>query len=260
MKKQKAQPAEAAALRRSAEERLARQKPESGEQRSEMVMARLVHELEVHQVELEMQNEELQRSRVEVDAALERYTELYDFAPVGYFSIDQQGLIQEVNLTGASMLGTARSRILQRRMRGFVSPTSRPVVDSFLENVFSSPGKQACEALLLTGTGTAFWADLQASSVALPKGGELLLREERNVRLGKPLAQALQRGCGHYGVPQPIDAAHEDAVGSGRGGEKSPKPRLRAVNPCSAEEHPTPNIQHRTSRGRDWGSHWMSGV
>jgi PAS domain S-box-containing protein len=205
MKKQKAQPAEAAALRRSAEERLARQKPESREQRSEMVMARLVHELEVHQVELEMQNEELQRSRVEVDAALERYTELYDFAPVGYFSIDQQGLIQEVNLTGASMLGTARSRILQRRMRGFVSPTSRPVVDLFLESVFSSRGKQACEALLLTGTGAAFWADLQASSAALPKGG-------RNwCRLAVSNIAALKRGEEAQRRVEALAAANQEA-------------------------------------------------
>jgi PAS domain S-box-containing protein len=171
MKKQKAHPADAAALRRSAEERLASQKGECGEQRTEVEMARLVHELEVHQIELEMQNEELQRSRVEVDAALEKYTELYDFAPVGYFSVDQQGLIQEVNLAGAVMLGMARSLILKRRLPGFVSPTSRPVVDAFLKAMFTSPGKQACEALLLTGTGAAFWADLQASSLALPNGG-----------------------------------------------------------------------------------------
>jgi PAS domain S-box-containing protein len=171
MKRNQGQLAGASALRRSAEERLARQKPGVREQRSDVEMARLVHELEVHQIELQMQNEELQRSRVEVDAALERYTELYDFAPVGYFSIDKEGLIQEVNLAGAGMLGMARSLILKRRLRGFVSPTSRPVVDAFLETMLTSPGKHACEALLLTGTGAAFWADLQASSLALPKGG-----------------------------------------------------------------------------------------
>ena len=188
MKKNQNQTAAAAALRRSAEELLARQKPGGGEQRTEVEMARLVHELEVHQIELEMQNEELQRSRVEIDAALERYTELYDFAPVGYFSIDQQGLIQEVNLAGAAMLGTARSRILQRRLRGFVSPTSRPVVDAFLETMFANPGKQACEALLLTATGAAFWADLQASSEALPRG-------ERNwCQLAVSDIAALKRG------------------------------------------------------------------
>ena len=205
MKKNQNQTAAAAALRRSAEELLARQKPGGGEQRTEVEMARLVHELEVHQIELEMQNEELQRSRVEIDAALERYTELYDFAPVGYFSIDQQGLIQEVNLAGAAMLGTARSRILQRRLRGFVSPTSRPVVDAFLETMFANPGKQACEALLLTGTGAAFWADLQASSVALPKG-------ERNwCRLAVSNIAALKRGEEAQRQVEALAAANQEA-------------------------------------------------
>ena len=86
------------------------------------------------------------------------------------------------------MLGMARSQIIQRRLRGFVAPTSRPVVDAFLETMFASPGKRACEALLLTATGAAFWADLQASSEALPKG-------ERNwCRLAVSDIAALKRG------------------------------------------------------------------
>ena len=64
-----------------------------------------MHELQVHQVELEMQNEELRRSRAEVEAGLERYTELYDFAPVGYLTLGLDGAIHQVNLTGASLLG-----------------------------------------------------------------------------------------------------------------------------------------------------------
>ncbi len=205
MKKNQDQPADAAALRRSAEERLARLKPEGGEQRSEVETARLVHELEVHQIELEMQNAELQRTRVEIEAALERYTELYDFAPVGYFSIDQQGLIQEVNLTGAAMLGMARSQILLRRLRGFVSPASRPVVDAFLKTVFASSGKQACEALLMTGTGAAFWADLQASSLALPKGG-------RNwCRVAVSNIAALKRGEEAQRRVEALAAANQEA-------------------------------------------------
>ncbi len=205
MKKNQDQTEDAATLRRSAEERLARQKPEGGEQRTEVEMARLVHELEVHQIELEMQNAELQRTRVEAEAALERYTELYDFAPVGYFSIDQQGLIQELNLAGAAMLGMARSRILQRRLRGFVSPASRPVVDAFLETLFASPGKRACEALLMTGTGAAFWADLQASSLALPKGG-------RNwCRVAVSNIAALKRGEEAQRRVEALAAANQEA-------------------------------------------------
>jgi PAS domain S-box-containing protein len=181
-------PRQAAALRRQAEERLARLRPGSGRVRTDLETVRLLHELEVHQVELEMQNEELQRSRVDLEAVLEKYTELYDFAPVGYFSIDREGVIQEVNLTGASMLGMARSKVLKLRLRGFAAPMSRPVVDAFLKTVFENPGKQACEALLLTGAGAAFWADLQASSEALPKG------EQNWCRLAVSNIAALKRG------------------------------------------------------------------
>ena len=205
MKKHPTVPEDAAGLRRSAEERLARQKSEGEEPRVVAETARLVHELEVHQIELEMQNEELRRTRVEIEAALERYTELYDFAPVGYFSVDRQGLIQEVNLAGAAMLGMARSRILQRRLRGFVSPTSRPVVDAFLETVFANPEKHACEALLLTGAGAPFWADLQASSEVLPKG-------DRNwCRLAVSNIAALKRGEEAQRRVEALAAANQEA-------------------------------------------------
>jgi PAS domain S-box-containing protein len=160
----------AAGLRRRAETRWHEQQAGSVPRRTDADTQRLLHELEVHQIQLEMQNAELQRARVEVEAALEKYTELFDFAPVGYFSIDQQGLIQEVNLTGAAMLGVARSRLLQRRLQSFVALTSRPVVDTFLKEMFARPGKQACEALLLPATGATFWVDLQAVSRAWPKG------------------------------------------------------------------------------------------
>jgi len=71
---------------------------------------RLLHELQVHQIELEMQNEELQRAREELDESHARYADLYDFAPVGYFTFDRQGLVQEVNLTGAEMLGMTKGQ------------------------------------------------------------------------------------------------------------------------------------------------------
>ncbi len=163
-------PDEAVRLRRRAEARRRKSPAILALPRTEADTQRLLHELEVHQIELEMQNAELQRARVEMETALVRYTELYDFAPVGYFSVDQQGVIQEVNLTGASMLGMARSGILHRRLQGFVAPSSRPVVDTFLATVFAQSGKQSCEALLKTATGADFWADLQASSAAWPQG------------------------------------------------------------------------------------------
>ncbi len=131
---------------------------------------RLLHELQVHQIELEMQNAELQGARDQMEALLEKYTDLYDFAPVGYFSMDEQGLILEVNLTGAALLGVERSRLINRRLQRFVAPTSRPIFLAFLEKVFAGPGKQVCEASLLNEDGTPFWADFQAASAASLSG------------------------------------------------------------------------------------------
>jgi len=157
--------ADAAELRRRAEVRLRkRQRNTTALPRTEADTQRLLHELQVHQIELEMQNAELQDARDEVEAGLEKYTDLYDFAPVGYFSMDEQGLILEVNLTGAALLGVERSRLINRRLQRFVASMSRPVFLAFLEKVFAEPGKQVCEASLLNEDGTPFWADLQAAS------------------------------------------------------------------------------------------------
>ncbi len=72
-------------------------------------MQRLVQELQIHQIELEMQNEELKQARDEAEAERERYLDLYDFAPVGYFTLDRDGVIRQMNLTGARLLGLERS-------------------------------------------------------------------------------------------------------------------------------------------------------
>jgi PAS domain S-box-containing protein len=131
---------------------------------------RILHELQVHQIELELQNEELKQSKVEVDAVLEKYTDLYDFAPVGYFSLDEQGLILEVNLTGAALLGMERARLINRRFQLFVAPQSRPAFNTSLKTIFSKYEKQVCEASLLPAGRTAFWADLEAKAAAVPSG------------------------------------------------------------------------------------------
>jgi len=193
----------ASALRRKAEQQLRKPRSSAGKLSGDADTLRLVHELQVHQIELEMQNAELQQTQLEMETALENYTELYDFAPVGYFSIDQNGLIQEVNLMGASMLGTVSAQLLQRRWQAFVAPASRPVIDAFLKAVFAKPEKHACEALLLTATDTTFWADLQAAAAPRPDSSEswcrlavsditALKRGEEAERTVQSLATAIQ--------------------------------------------------------------------
>jgi two-component system cell cycle sensor histidine kinase/response regulator CckA len=140
---------DATELRRRAEERLREQHPERGQARTEADTQRLVHELEVHQIELEMQNEELRKARDEMEAGLERYSDLYDFAPVGYLTLDREGTIKEANLTAASLLGIERSRLVKRRFGFCVSAADLPAFNAFLARVFESKDREFCEVTLL---------------------------------------------------------------------------------------------------------------
>jgi len=98
---------------------------------------RLLHELEVHQIELELQNAELRQTRDELEAALENYTDLYDFAPAGYFTLSPDGTIRQVNLTGAHLVGLERSRLLGRTFGQLVSAAQGSLFSSFLKQVFA---------------------------------------------------------------------------------------------------------------------------
>ena len=111
-----------------------------------------------------MQNSELQETRNRMESLLEKYTDLYDFAPVGYFSLDEQGRIQEVNLTGAMMLGVERSRLIHRNFPRFVVPASQPVFLAFLKHLFAGNEKQVCKVTLQKENGTPFWANFHGTT------------------------------------------------------------------------------------------------
>lgn len=97
-------------LRQSAERQLAETEPEE----SCKPQNRLVHELQVHQIELEMQNEALREAHTHIEESLERYSELFDFAPVAYFTLDMDGGIHQTNFNGERLLGIERSKIVGR--------------------------------------------------------------------------------------------------------------------------------------------------
>ena len=159
-----------AEMRRLAEAWVKGQHPRPAPPRTEAQTNRLLHELQVHQIELEMQNTELNEIRGRMEALLKTYTDLYDFAPVGYFSLDEQGMIISVNLTGAALLGLERSRLLNKRLQTFVDPPSRPLFAAFLKKVFASPTKHICELPLINERSVVFWADLQAAAADPVKG------------------------------------------------------------------------------------------
>ena len=110
---------------------------------------RLLHELQVHQVELEMQNDELRNAYAEADASRERYADIYDFAPVSYFTIDPHGIILDMNLAGAILLGIQRSQRSRVLFKTAVVPESRTKFDLFVKKVLQSKSGSVCEVDLL---------------------------------------------------------------------------------------------------------------
>ena len=125
-------------LRSRAEARLReQQKSKAGAAQTGADTRRLLHELQVHQIELEMQNAELRQARDELEVALENYTDLYDFAPSGYFTLAPTGAILQANLTGATLVGIERSRLVGQSFGRLVSAEFRPAFSTFLEQVFA---------------------------------------------------------------------------------------------------------------------------
>jgi formate hydrogenlyase transcriptional activator len=126
---------------------------------------KLVHELEVHQIELEMQNVELRQARDEVESALRRFTDLYDFAPVGYFTLDSGGVIHSVNLRGASQVGLECSQLIKRQFGLLVSAAARPLFSDFLQKVFDRQGKEICEVPLTTKGDLPVFVHIEADAL-----------------------------------------------------------------------------------------------
>ncbi|HEX7505253.1 MAG TPA: GAF domain-containing protein, partial [Polyangia bacterium] len=164
MATRKGAPVDRATLRAQAEERLSEKASKSGSagRDSAEETQRLVHELQVHQIELEMQNEELLAARAELELGLERYSDLYDFAPVGYVTFNGDGTIQKVNLAGARLLGQERARLVGAHFNSFVSPESRPAFASFLQKVFATQSKEVLEVALCPVESTPLWVHIEA--------------------------------------------------------------------------------------------------
>jgi PAS domain S-box-containing protein len=127
---------------------------------------RLIHELEIHRIELEMQNAELRQSREEAEKSLERYADLYEFAPVGYFTLDRNGVINSVNLKGASVVGAVRSQLLGQIFARLVTDENRHVFADFLDNVLTNQGNQTCELVLQNNGNSPIFVLLNATSTS----------------------------------------------------------------------------------------------
>lgn len=124
------------------------------ESNSETETLKLIHELEVHQIELEMQNEELLHAKNSVQLAAKKYLELFDFAPCGYFTVTKDGCIIELNLAAAAILEKERLKLLSSHFGLLLLPESLKTYNQFVENIFNSAQKESCEIVIKTTKGT----------------------------------------------------------------------------------------------------------
>lgn len=152
-------------LRQKAENSLKKKSFEAGPQLSKGDALKLIHELQVYQEELRMQNEELALAKKQaVENAASKYAQLYDFAPSGYFTLNRNSEILMLNLTGALMLGKERSFLLSTFFNSYVSPSSKPTFNLFLSKAFQSKQKETCEIILSVKNNEPIFVLLSATA------------------------------------------------------------------------------------------------
>lgn len=139
-------------MRKKAEELIKSKQLEESIAQKEVDAQRLLHELQVYQIELEMQNEELRNANKTAELALKRYTMVFELSLVGYFSLDAEGIICDLNFAGSDMLGERRFSLIDSKFKLFVSDESKFVFDDFIKNVYTSYSKESCEISLSTAT------------------------------------------------------------------------------------------------------------
>ncbi len=120
---------------------------------SDTEILKLIYDLELHQIELELQNSELQSAKDQIEASAARYAELYNFSPSGYLSLSREGDIIETNLFGSQLLGKDSAHLINSRFGFFVTDESRPTFNNFMETLFNGKIKGACDITLCSGEG-----------------------------------------------------------------------------------------------------------
>jgi PAS domain S-box-containing protein len=161
----------------------------------------LAHELEVHQIELAMQNEQLRRAQVALEESRDRYLNLYELAPIGYLTLSASGMITEINLTGTQLLGENRTKLLIRRFDFCVHPDDRERWHRYFTQALQQTEKRSCELVLLRSDHSQFHARLDTQSrisddgatllhIALSDISELKIAEEARIA---ELAEELRR-------------------------------------------------------------------
>jgi PAS domain S-box-containing protein len=147
--------------------------PENPETLPSEETLKILHELQVHQIELEIQNEELLRTQLELEAARTRYFDLYDQAPVGYCTVSEKGLILENNLTAAKLLVMTREALLKQPITRFIHKKDQDVYYFHRKQLADASLPHACDLRMVKSDGTPFWAHLTSSAVRVANGSFL---------------------------------------------------------------------------------------
>ena len=140
-------------LKQKVEELLKDKKSIANGQHSEGEILEIIHELEVNQFEVENHQEKLLRSKVQAEIAVQKYTQLYDFAPVGYFTLTNSGKIIELNLACSQLLGKERSNLVNSRFDFFITNDTKSIFNNFLVNIFNKDVKECCEVKIFLEDG-----------------------------------------------------------------------------------------------------------
>lgn len=158
----------------------------------------ILHELRVHQIELEMQNEELRRTQQELAISRKRYMEFFDFAPVGYCILDEAGFIAETNFTALTLFGLERNALIKKTFTSFIFREDQDIYYFFKKNLEKNINLHACELRMVKSDGSSFWARLEGVATKDSEGmptirvviSDVSKREEQLLLTNRELQEA----------------------------------------------------------------------
>ena len=176
---------------------------------------RLVHELQVHQIELEMQNEELRRTQVELEAARDRYVDLYDFSLAGHLTLDTHGKIVEANLRAGTLLGINRKELIGRPLARFIARDDQDTFHRHCQDVLKTGTRQICEVQVRNETGASRWVYFESLAVHDESGASPIGGRRYWTSPHKRAEEALRRSEGRFRTmfaQAPIGIARIDSL------------------------------------------------
>ncbi len=168
------------------------------------VVDEILHELKVHQVELEMQNEELRQAHASLEQVNAHYRDLYDFAPIGYVTLNMEGLIQELNLTAAKLLGMDRKKVINQSLAKFVADDYKDLWYRHFQQVKKTYEKQGCELPFTHGHGSISYYHLNCQCTSCTDSSKLMRITFTDVTEGKKHEEQLRIAAAAFDTQESI--------------------------------------------------------